>query len=126
MLFDSRRTAFGDAFGNEKLRVLGPAILRLGQTDFLRTKRRTVYLGRILHVRTAKPNVISHADKRRFFVLRFGKRDGGINRIEIGTVLNFEHIPVMRLKPGTHILGKRHIRRPVDRDVVVVIKNDEF
>ena len=62
---DTRLEMFAHAVGDEKLRVLRPAVMALGQLDFLLAQRFAVRRARILFVRSAVGDVAVDDDERR-------------------------------------------------------------
>ena len=63
-LADAFLEVFVDAVGNQKLRVLGPAVKLLYQPDFLLAQRFAVRLKGILLMRRAVPDVAVDDDQR--------------------------------------------------------------
>ena len=114
------------AFGNEELGIFRPAVGGFGESNFFGAERRTVDFRRILHVRATEANVISDADERRFFVLRFRQRNSRIDSFQIGAIFDAQNVPLMRFKASTNVFCKADIGRAVDRNVVVIVEHDEL
>ncbi len=63
-LSDSLAEVFQHAIGNEKLRILGPAVILLGEPDFFLAQRLAVCFVGILFVRRSVSDVAVHDDQR--------------------------------------------------------------
>ena len=67
-----------------------------------------------------------HRNNRRPARLRLGRRNRRLNRRQIVSVRNPLHMPVVGLEALQRILGITQARRPIQRNLVVVVKKDQL
>ena len=67
-----------------------------------------------------------HRDERRLPLVGDALGDGGVDRIEIVPVLDRERVPAEGRVARHPVLGEGELRVAVDRDVVVVVEEDEI
>src|ERR1700681_2362325 len=79
---DSLPELFVHAVGNQKFRVLGPAVEALGQLYFLFTERFTVRFLGVLFVRRAPADVAVHNDQCRTIARAEKRSEGGANHVQ--------------------------------------------
>ena len=58
--------------------------------------------------------------------LRLGRFDGRFNGVEIVAVGDALHVPVIGFEALQHILGEAQLRRPVERDEIVVVEQNQL
>ncbi len=115
-----------DLLGNEEVLVGVPAERALGSCDFVRAQRGAVRFRSVDGVRRAECDVRADDDQRRARKLSLRVRDRltqGRQVVRVGDELN---VPPERLEALGAILREGDRRRPVDRDVIVVVEVDEL
>src|SRR5271154_5400125 len=100
----------------QKLRVLRPTIISLGETYFLLAERLAVRRASVMLVRSTVANVTVDDNKRRR-ILRLAE---GINRLRqsppIIDVADVMHVPAVGKEPRRDILAERQVSVAFDRD----------
>ena len=67
-----------------------------------------------------------HRNDRGLVLHRLGRFNRLGDRIQIVAVGHLLHMPVIGLESLLHVLGERQLRRPVERDQVVVVEEDQL
>jgi len=98
----------------------------LRRTDLVFAERRPVRLGRVDGVRRRVGDVRAQDDDRGALRLGLRRVERRVDRLEVLRVVQMLDVPALRLEARTAVLGERDGRRPVDRDVVVVVHVDEL
>ena len=83
-------------------------------------------LGGIVLVGTAIADVRANDDQRRLRCLGLRRIDGAIECGEIVDVCHVLHVPAIRFESGTGVVAERERGVALDRDVIVVVKADQF
>ena len=65
-------------------------------------------------------------NERRLFGFFLGFSDSLVDGVDVLAVRDFNNLPALRLVAFAHVLGERDVGVALDRDMVAVVKNDEF
>ncbi len=114
-----------DPVRHQELRVRIPVELLLGQPDLLLAERRAVGLARTLLVRRRPADDRLDVDQRRAVLVGLGRVERGPQLVEVVDVGDPQRLPAVGLVPPLDVLAERERRRPVERDVVVVVEDDQ-
>ena len=110
---------------DERRRRIAP-VPHLGAGNFRVAERRPVRLGRPLLRRAAVADHGPNPDEARPRGLGARRIEGAPHRSEVVAIaLDRLHEPAVRLVPLRHVFRERQRGRPVDRDAVVVVQDDE-
>ncbi len=111
--------------GDVERRLKRPAEVLLGELQLLCAERLAVRLGRVLPVRAAEADVRARHDERRALglALRLGERVLDLGQAVAVDALD---VPVVAVEARRRVLGVGDVGRPLDRDVVVVVEDDEL
>ena len=120
------RVELVDLVGHVELRLERPAQVLLGQLHLVRAERLAVRARRVLLVGRAEADVGAHGDERRPVRLGLGRRQGGVDRLEVVAVVDVLHVPAVGLEAAAPVLGEGEVGAAVDADVVVVVEDDEL
>ena len=110
-----------DSVGHEELRVLGPAVIALGQPDFLLAQGLAVGGAGVLLVGRAPADVAVDDDQGRPIALLEEDAEGAVEQVEVVGVADPGDVPAVAQEPGGDVLAERQRGVPLDRDVVVVV-----
>ena len=110
---------------DEKMLVGRPTQRFLRQSHLLLAQRRAVRAGRVLLVGAAISDVGAADDERRSLGLLLGGAGGRVDLVYIVSI-HLLHIPITSAETCAHVFGERQICGAFDRDVVVVVKADQF
>ena len=103
-----------------------PAHALFAKAHFFHTERLSVGCGGVLFVRASEANVGTHCNQRRPSALRTRILQCEGHCFDVVAPLHLLHVPAECSEPGHTIFGECQFCAPLDRDVVVCIKNDEF
>ncbi|MBV6465850.1 MAG: hypothetical protein PGMFKBFP_01136 [Anaerolineales bacterium] len=111
--------------GDVEARLLGPVEILFGGVQFLVAQRLAVGFGRPLFFRRAETDDgAAHNDGRTR--VGFGGADGGVYRLHVVSVRHVLDVPAVGFEAFAAVFGEGQIGGAVNRDVVVVVKIDEF
>src|SRR5690606_16341406 len=114
-----------DLVRDHERRVL-PAERLARRRDLFRAERGAVRGGGALLVRRAPADRRLAADQRRALALGARRVDRGVDRFGIVPVDVLDDVPAVRAKARRRVVGEPALRRPVDRDAVVVPERDQL
>ena len=110
-----------DAVGHEELRVLGPAVVALGEADFFLAERFAVGCGGVLLVRRAVADVAVENDERGPAFGLAEDLERVLDAIDVVGVADPQHVPAVGEESGGDIFGEGDAGVAFDGDVVVVV-----
>ena len=83
-------------------------------------------LERVLLVRRAVADHGADEDDGRLRARSTRRADRRVDGGEVVAVGDVLHVPAVRLEPGADVLGEAERRRARERDVILVVENDQF
>src|SRR5437016_11889481 len=114
-----------DAVGDEELRVLGPAVAPLAETDLVVSQRLAVRRSGVLLVRRAIADVAVHDDESGSARRLPEDLQGMLDAVDVVCVADAQDVPPVPEEPGRDVLREGDARVPLDGDVVVVVEPAE-
>ena len=118
---DARLEMLAHSIGDEELRILRPAVMTLGQLDFLRAQRFSMRRARILLVRGAVGDVAVDDDESRSIGRLLERPERALEHLQVVGIAHARHVPAVAEKPRRHVVAVRQRRVALDRDVIVVV-----
>ncbi len=107
--------------GDEELRVLGPAVVALGELDLLLAERLAVSGVGVLLVGRAPGDVAVDDDEGRALLLVLEGLEGALQHLEVVGVPHARHVPAIGDEAGGDVLAERPLGVALDGDLVVVV-----
>ena len=120
-LADAVAEVLVDAVGDEELGVLRPAVVALGQPDFLLAERLAVGGAGVLLVRRALADVAVDDDQRRPVARLLEDAEGPVEHVQVVGVADARDVPAVADEARGHVLAEGQVRVAFDGDVVVVV-----
>ena len=105
--------------------ILRPSQILLRSFCSLRPQRLAVRLVRT-RLGASVTDHRAHPNQRRPRRLCLRSKNRSLNRHQVVPICHMLHMPVISLEPPRHILCKRELRRPIQRDQVVVIQHNQL
>ena len=110
-----------DTVGDMELRVLRPAVIALGQPDFLLAERFPVSRRGVLFIGRPIGNVAIHDDQSRTVRCFLEGAESPLQHLQVIGIADPGHVPAIGDEPRGNILRERQRGVAFDRDVVVVV-----